>query len=115
MSTGGPVADSQQRPVALLKHHLPLLLTGVGFTLLYFRVLVIAHYHPVTFRAILANSSPTQVILGTLVSSLQYLLILTAAVSIPVLYREKSRNKKDLEARLDLLYIGKVSKRTKLS
>lgn len=74
----------------LVQEHLPLVLTGAVFFVVIARLLVLAKFDAVTARAILANAGPTQVILGTLVTSLPWVLVIIA-IGLPILFRMEGR------------------------
>jgi hypothetical protein len=65
-------------------------LTGAVFFVVIARLLVLAKFDAVTARAILANAGPTQVILGTLVTSLPWVLVIIA-IGLPILFRMEGR------------------------
>lgn len=66
------------------------MLTGAVFFVVIARLLVLAKFDAVTARAILANAGPTQVILGTLVTSLPWVLVIIA-IGLPILFRMEGR------------------------
>jgi len=84
------VLQPERTSAGLLTQHLPLALTALVFVMVFARLLAVSNYDAVTARAVLANAGPTQVVLGSLFTSLPALLPIIA-IGLPTLFRLRTR------------------------
>jgi hypothetical protein len=67
-----------------------LALTAAVFVIVFAQLLAVSRFDAVTVRAVLTSAGPTQVVLGTVVNSLPFMLVLVA-IAVPTLLRMRGR------------------------
>lgn len=65
-------------------------LTAAVFVIVFAQLLAVSRFDAVTVRAVLTSAGPTQVVLGTVVNSLPFMLVLVA-IAVPTLLRMRGR------------------------